>query len=206
MHTEIFEVDKLPVAVIDDFYDKEAEKKIWNEILFLSSGDKMHDPGDTGTAFDLDEHGNQIWAKKNKGLFLDEIYLDRNISDILRENRKIFDPEIHNHLIDYNPIFRHLTNVNKDCTLLSYYEDSDYYNPHVDDAAVTIISWFFKHPKQFTGGSLVFENKLDIECVYNRTVIFPSILKHAVTPVSIDEQYKNKNYGRYTLTQLCMYR
>ena len=71
---------------------------------------------------------------------------------------------------------------------------------------MTVISWFFKKPKQFTGGSFVLEGKLEIECVYNRTVIFPSMLTHAVKPISIDEQYKNKNYGRYTLTQLCSYR
>lgn len=206
MKTEIFQVKNLPVAVIDDFYDQEAVKKIWQEILFLSSGDKMNDPSATGSAIDYDDDNQPVFLKKNKGLFLDEIYMDRNVSDILRENRKIFQTQIHDHLINYNPIFRYLTGANKDYTLLSYYEDSDYYSPHVDDATMTVISWFYSQPKKFTGGSLIFEDNITVDCTYNRTVVFPSILKHAVEPVNLENQYKNQNYGRYTLTQLCTYK
>lgn len=206
MQFEIFEVAQLPVAVIDNFFTEDEADRIWSEIVFLSSGDKMKEPGDTGTAFDLDEDGNKIWAKKNKGLFLDDIYADRSVSDILTLDRKIFYPDVHAPLVEKHAIFQHLEYINRDCSLLSYYEDTDYYNLHVDDAVLTVIVWFFKQPKQFEGGRLIFENDLQIECEYNRAVVFPSILKHGVDPIKItDERYKNKNYGRYTLTQLCNY-
>ena len=63
---------------------------------------KLKSPKDTGTA--ISEHGGE---KVNSGLFLDNVYEDRNISDILRINRKIFNPDILDELIKFNSIFIH---------------------------------------------------------------------------------------------------
>ena len=195
-------VSDLPVVVIDDYYDENAVEKIWNEICFLSSGDKLLDPSKTGSATDTSDPSQKRLKKKNKGIFLDEVYINREVSDILIENRKTFSEPVVNKLIEIHPIFRYFRVCNIDFSLLSYYENSDYYEPHMDEAFVSVCSWFYKRPKKFEGGSLIFENKLHVDCEFNRTVIFPSVLEHAVDPIKLDEEYKNKNFGRYTITQL----
>lgn len=199
-------IKDLPVVVIDNYYDKDAEEKIWREIQFYSNDDKMLLPEHTGSAFTKDDGGNKVYKKQNKGLYLDDVYSNRNVSDILRENRKLWYPEFTEKLIEIHTFFRYLNICNSDSTLLSYYEDSDYYHPHHDDSLVTTCTWFYKQPKRFNGGDLIIENELRVACEYNRTVIFPSILIHEVEKVELSSEDKNKNFGRYTLTQLSNYK
>jgi hypothetical protein len=201
MKLEVYTVSDLPVVVIDDFYNTSALKKVWSEILFLSSGDKLKDPEDTGSAFDNDSNG-KLLKKKNKGAFLDEVYFKREFSDILEENKKMWSGEFIDALIEVHPFFRYLTVITRDHTLLSYYEDSDYYAAHKDEAIISVCNWFYKGEKEFSGGSLTFDNKLTIDCKHNRSVIFPSILFHEVDPVILPQEKKNSGLGRYTLTQL----
>ena len=201
MKLEVYTVSDLPVVVIDDFYNTSALKKVWSEILFLSSGDKLKDPEDTGSAFDNDSNG-KLLKKKNKGAFLDDIYNKREFSDILFENRKLWDKDLIDALIEVHPFFRYLTVITRDHTLLSYYEDSDYYAAHKDEAIISVCNWFYKGEKAFSGGSLTFDNKLTIECKHNRAVLFPSILFHEVDPITLPDAKKNDGFGRYTITQL----
>jgi Rps23 Pro-64 3,4-dihydroxylase Tpa1-like proline 4-hydroxylase len=197
-----YTINSLPVVVIDNYYSDQAAEEIWKELEFYSRGDKLLEPSKTGAA----TNKNKESLKKNGGLFLDEVYADRNVSNILTENRKLWESESIDKLTKIHTFFRYLSQCNRDTTLVSYYEDSDYYLPHLDTAVVTLVSWFYKKPKKFSGGSLTFEKELTIDCEYNRTVIFPSILSHAVDTVLIDEDYRNKNYGRYTITQLISFR
>lgn len=202
MNIKTHDVLSLPVVVIDDFYDEDAVEKIWNEICFLSNDDKLLDPSKTGSAWDDIDESEKRLKKKNKGIFLDEVYRQREVSNILIENRKVFSDVVVDKLVEIHPIFRYFRICNSDHTLLSYYENSDYYEPHFDSAFISICSWFYKRPKKFEGGSLSFENGLSVDCKFNRTTIFPSILNHAVDEIIIDEENKNKNLGRYTITQL----
>lgn len=206
MKIETAYVSGLPVVVIDDYYDDQAVEKIWREIEFYSSQNNLKTPEHTGSATSVSSDGSVSFLKQNKGIYLDQIYLDRNFSCILTENRKTFSQSVIQKLVDIHIIFKYLQNVNKDCTLLSYYENSDYYKPHTDNSVITIVSWFYKEPKNFQGGVLQIENQLEIQCLFNRTVIFPSMLHHAVTPVTIADEHLGKNFGRYTLTQLVSYR
>lgn len=196
-----YTIKSLPVVVIDNYYSEQAAEEIWKELQFYSTGNKFLEPSKTGTATD----NNKQPLKKNGGLFLDEVYADRHVSNILRENRKLWTPELIDKLVENHTFFRYLKQCNKDFTLVSYYEDSDYYLPHTDTATLTLVSWFYKKPKKFSGGSLTIEDELTIDCEYNRTVIFPSILYHAVDTIVIDEEYRNKNFGRYTITQLILF-
>ena len=206
MNIETAFVLGLPVVVIDDYYDDQAVEKIWREIEFYSSQNCLKTAEHTGSATSISSDGSISFLEKNKGIYLDEIYRDRKVSSILTENRKTFSQLITQQLVDIHAIFRYLQNVDKDCTLLSYYENSDYYKPHTDNSVITIVSWFYKEPKNFQGGVLQIENQLEIQCLFNRTVIFPSMLQHAVTPVTIADEHLGKNFGRYTLTQLVSYR
>lgn len=202
-----YEVDQFPVVVIDDFFDPTAVEKIWQELCFLNNDPRKlcEDPESTGSAFDTDSNGNAVFLKQLNALYLDTAYRgNRSISNILLENRKLLTPEIFNKLIDMHPFFKYMQWINRDYTILNYYENSDYYLPHVDCAIITAISWFHKKPKTFTGGELVVNNTLTIDCKYNRLAIFSSMLTHEVRPVSLDAEFVNQNYGRFSVTQLLL--
>lgn len=210
MNIQYYEVNKLPVAVIDEIYNGNEIDDIMEEIKFLSKRDKFKDPGHTRAATrEIVGKENselkkvtEISLKKNLGLFLDNSFNDRNLSDILFHNRKVFlDKQINEFLINCNPHFRVLSRSDYDTTLISYYEDGDYYHNHTDSSALTIITWFFNQPKKFTGGNLVIEDELEIECKFNRSVIFPGLAFHKVTKVEMKEEDKGKQLGRYTMSQ-----
>lgn len=202
-----YEINKFPVVVIDDFYDLEASEKIWQELCFLNNDPRKlcEDPESTGSAYD--PKNKLIYSKKARSLFLDEAYQNnRSISNILLENRKLFSLEIRQKLTELHPFFKYIEYINFDNTLLNYYENSDHYLPHVDQAVFTAITFFYKNPKSFSGGELVIEKKLSIDCVYNRCVIFPSILSHEVTEVALHKDFLDQNYGRFSITQFLIMR
>jgi hypothetical protein len=202
-----YEINKFPVVVIDDFYDLEASEKIWGEMCFLNNDSrKMNgDPESTGSAYDRDSNGNLFFLKQLKALYLDDVYQgNRTISNILLENRKIFSLEIVNKLIELHPFFKYLSWANHDTTILNYYENSDHYLPHIDLSIITALTWFYKKPKAFVGGELVIENELTVDCNYNRIVIFPSMLRHEVKPVTLHGEFLNQNYGRFSISQLIL--
>ena len=85
--------------------------------------------------------------------------------------------------------------------MASEYKKGDFYGNHADIYGYTVLVWFFKEPKRFNGGDfmLLGPNKL-IECKHNRLVMIPSYYMHSVTPITMEEKYRNKGLGRYTLT------
>jgi len=203
-----YEINKLPVVVIDKFYSKDAEERIMQELLFLTNDEKkLKDPENSGSAWDADDTvpGGKKYLKKNKAHSLDAIYLDRSASNILTENRKLFSNDVVNELMNLHPIFRYVKYVNMDATLVSYYENSDYYLPHRDDATMTALTWFYKQPKSFSGGNLLLEESMEIECVHNRCIIFPSVTLHSVNEINIEEEKVGHGCGRYTISQFMSY-
>jgi len=63
-----------PIVVIDDFYNEKDLSLIWLELDFLTSASKLLPPKETSGA--VDEANNQL--KSNHGVFLEDIYQDRN--------------------------------------------------------------------------------------------------------------------------------
>jgi Rps23 Pro-64 3,4-dihydroxylase Tpa1-like proline 4-hydroxylase len=199
MEFNYYNVLNLPVVVVDNFYDDRACQLIWQELCFLNNDNKLLRPEETGSALDINTNAP---LKNNIGITLDEIYLDRNVSNILKESRKIFFDEIADCFIDFNVFFRYLRASNLDTTIVQYYENSNFYESHTDSATITAIAWFYDQPKKFQGGQLMFEDGSTIECRYNRMVLFPSILFHSVEPISVKEDDRNRGVGRYSITQL----
>lgn len=197
MEINFISVKGLPVAIIDNLYNAESLEKIWHELVFLNTSNKMKDPEFTGSATDSD--GNIL--KQNKAISLDNVYADRNISNILQENRILWRDDVIGALIDYHPFFRFLHSANVDSTLISYYENSDFYKPHKDDAIVTALTWFYDQPKKFDGGDLILEDEVKIECKHNRCLIFPSILVHSVSSINLSTDLQNQNFGRFAMSQ-----
>ena len=59
------------------------------------------------------------------------------------------------------------------------------------------MTWYYKEPKKFTGGELIFTDfDYTIPCKKNYTIIFPSFLRHKVNEVNVEED----GYGRFTIT------
>jgi Rps23 Pro-64 3,4-dihydroxylase Tpa1-like proline 4-hydroxylase len=202
MEVQYQEILGLPVAIIDNFYDKDEYKRIWLELNFLlNDKERLLDPEKSGSAFEVNDDDEKVFLKKNKALWLDNIYADRNMSYILGINRKVFWPEIAGELPKAHTFFRYLGASNGDSTLISYYENADYYDFHEDKALITCLSWFHKSPKRFSGGALYLEENVKIECKDNRLVIFPSCIKHSVEPINMPEKYENDVNGRITMTQ-----
>lgn len=203
MNGNILNVDKYKVIILDNFYEQHEYDTILSECLFLSKRNKLKPPEDTNSATK-----NGVSLKKNSGIWLDTAYSDRNISDILFINRKIFNPTIVNELTNIDIIYRSIGHSTRDDTLLSYYENEDFYDSHFDGSTISTISWFNKEPKSFTGGNLVFENdeNLTVEYKNNRVVIFPSFLYHKVTPIKIDSNKIGLGFGRFSLSHFIRYK
>lgn len=199
MKIAFYTVCELPVAVIDEYYDNRACDRIWQELCFLNNDHgKLLNPIETGSALDLT---SGVPLKRNHGIDLESVYADHAISNILRENKKLFRDELTDQLMEHHAFFRYLRGDPENSTLVQYYENGDHYKKHTDGAVITAITFFYQGPKSFSGGNLIFEDKLQIDCGYNRTVIFPSILFHAVESVNISSSLVGQNFGRYSITQ-----
>ena len=204
MNIQYYEAKNMPVVMIDDFYDEIAQEKIMQELLFLNNDSKkMNKTIDTGSA--IDEHTKKP-LKNNKGVFLHDVFVYREYSNILTESSKrFFEENIETHLKEKHKFFYYFSIINLYSTLVSYYEQSDYYRSHTDSAIITAIIWFYKTPKSFSGGNLIIEKDLEIECKKNRMVIFPSILEHEVTEVEMNSGVSDNNFGRFSITHLLTY-
>ena len=170
-----------PFLQIENFYSEDELKLIWQELEFLNYPHKLEPPENTGTAR---EKESKVPLKNNSGLFLNEIYTKKNISNILSINRKLFTPQILNTFSNLSFGYETIKTTDEDMTLISYYENGGYYKPHEDRAIYTAITWFFKEPKQFTGGNFYFTDyNLKIEIKNNMTILFPSFVTHAVDEI-----------------------
>jgi len=188
-----------PHAVIENFYSSQELDLIWEELKFLTHPSKMKPPQYTDTA--KDPTGEAL--KNNSGLFLDKIFPNRNISNILTVSRKFFDGKLAEAIGLNNIIGKYIKFSQSDTTLLSYYENGGYYKPHVDFATLTAVTWIYKEPKQFVGGQFSFtEFEHEIPLQNNKTVIFPSCYEHGVESVMMVNDHVDyfSCNGRYTIT------
>ena len=183
-------------AIIEDFYDEEELKLIWRELEYLTP--KLQSPNHTQTSMDQ-ETGQYL--KNATGIHVYN-YIKFEFSDIGKANRKIFDRDVVNKLIDINPLFRGLGMANHDGLLVNYYENGNYYKPHIDATLFSAVSFHYKEPKKFSGGDFILNDfNLKIEIKNNMLVIFPGAYQHEATEVIMNEKDLNQGFGRYSMTQ-----
>lgn len=174
IHKEPFEY-----IVIDDFYTKEELELMWQEFTFLLHDHKLFSGAIVGSP---PVDGKSL--RNGNGIYLDTAYTYRQMSNILKVNRKMFDRELTAELSKNTLIGKYLRYSLVDNTLLSAYTSGGYYKPHRDNTTLTAISWHHKHPKCYTGGELYFpEYNLQIEHKDNTLVIFPGCILHGVTDI-----------------------
>ena len=202
MKFEIKEETNFTYLIIDEMYDDDELKSIWEELHYLTNPRRMKGPKDTGGAFTPDGKNK----KENFGIFLDPFFItDRSSSSILVANRKLFGDDIKKVWKDAHPYNIIWGDIDLDGTLLSYYENTHHYNLHHDGAAFTALTWLYKEPKRFEGGEFYFDGDIKVELKNNRTILFPSWVRHRVTSVSMEGSDGYSTYGRYSIAQFCHY-
>jgi len=181
---------------IENMYDDDELSDIYAELTYLYKAQVMLPPEQTESAFDK----NKKLLKQNQAIFLDTVYQDRGSSLILRRNRKLFSMDLpYDYLSSY---FHGFKASNVDTTLISYYEDSDYYKPHCDMSVLTALTYFYAEPKKFSGGELEIPRYgVTLEPKNNTTYIFCGQEMHGVAPISMDKNDLGKNLGRYCMAQ-----
>ena len=188
-----------PFLVVDNFYNKEEQSLIWTEL----DSHKENFVVDEGIA-------NRGVAKNNNGkpianlsrIYLDELYENkRERSSILHCYQKLFTREIINKYKEKTLAARTYAITNTDWSQVSYYENNNNYDKHYDEFMHSVLIWFYRKPKRFDGGDLIFTDLNEtVKCKHNRMILFPSYYYHKVNKVIMKEQYKNKGLGRFCLT------
>lgn len=179
--------------IIDNTYTEEELKLIFLELDFLTLSNYLFGPDFTNSA----KWGDGTLKKRNQGLFLDNIYVNRNSSNILKINRKIYQITCN----EPSVILNFLKDCNCDMTLISYYENEDYYESHKDASILTAFTYLYKNPKSFNGGDLVLTDYgIVFEPCFNRTYIMPSVVDHEVTKVIMSNEDCGKGLGRYCIS------
>jgi hypothetical protein len=186
--------------IIDDFFNNGELKNIWLELDFLTREDIMLPPEKSNGALDFK---TKIPLKKNNVIFLDNLYQKNETSSILNSFEKIYHNDVTDIIDDLPHEFKYFKFVGHDRTFISYYEDTDYYKPHVDQSILTCLYWCNKTPKSFEGGNLILGNeRTEIEYKNNRLVIFPSHNLHSVNEIKMTQNNEPfSGYGRYTITK-----
>jgi len=195
--------DPFPHVIIEEIYTEEQLELIWKELDFFYSNRDMIflNPLAGGSAKDPD--GNIL--KNNHTIFLDSVYVNRNTSNILRENRKVLTTDITEAVKEHWEL-KPFGRCDVDHTVLSYYEDEQNYLPHADKCQITILTHLFKEPKQWTGGELTFPNdskSFVYEPLNNKAILFNSQREHAVNNLSFNG---DAGYGRWCMAQMINYR
>jgi hypothetical protein len=191
LHTEPFHY-----LEVTGVWTEQERTEMFNEMLHFESNSMFLPPKETSTS--IDEDGKE--GKQNSGIFIDSIFQNREHSTILKHNRKVFDVFSDNVIKD--SWYFDSIHTDADSTLVSYYENSDYYHAHKDKSVYSAVSWFFKEPKKFLGGEISFTDyDITFEVTNNLTIIFPSNITHEVSKVSIAKSHVGKQSGRFCMSQ-----
>tara|TARA_B100000424_G_C22885388_1_gene471080 strand:- start:21 stop:659 length:639 start_codon:yes stop_codon:yes gene_type:complete len=187
--------DPFPHLILYNFYNDEELELIWEELNFYTKKGKLVDAKD---------YGGIPEKTKSKALWIDLIYGRdfRSISNILTVNRKIFDKVVLELFSDIHDCCSIAKDSNFDTTKVRYYHDGDAYEPHTDRTIQFLaFSYFFKEPKKFEGGELIFP-KYDytFDCPNNSVIMMPGWVEHGVTEVKINNSDYLDGYGRYAIT------
>ena len=205
MKFEIYNKLGVSFLVVKELYDQNELQLIQKELNFLYySSSFTRDKARLVTA----QLADGSYLAERSGVWLDNFYRDRNTSIILRINRKLFaEKEIVDQFVKLNPYHLSYSKCDIDTTLLQYYENSDYYKSHTDNACFSIVTWFFQEPKKFVGGNLRFTDlEIVIEIENNMSVIFPCFLYHEVDEVKMLEVEDNVPIGRFSMSQFLLFK
>lgn len=200
MEIRHFKNDKASYLTFENIYDDRELELIWQEASFLCHERKLMNPDESGSARDIDG----VALKRNNCIWITSAYKNENVSNYLSLYRKglnqLSADKVNLIKIDFN--MKLFFGTNYDETLLSYYENEDYYKPHYDRASYTYVFWLFKEPKRFIGGNLKFtELNRTVNIKNNMAVLFPSWLDHEVDKIQMCDTIEKYNCnGRFAFS------
>jgi len=179
--------DPFPHIIIENYFNEDECGLIWKEIEFLFP--KLSDP----TVFAGAKNPDGSFMTNSYGMTLDNVYRNRDISDILTFSNKIFSNELFLKLIEKNDYWYTIDHSSSDYTKLRYYGEGTKYDPHQDTWVNVLVSTTFCKD-ELEGGDLYFPNhNYLIKSEHNKTVVFPGWIRHGITEVI-------KNY-RFAITK-----
>lgn len=186
--------------IIHDVFTPEELKNVWTEIEFLHPRLMRVGENDFDGGSAKDSSGNIL--KQNSVLALQDIYNYRsNVSYILQYMIALYNREdlATVAMCDLGYYFNLYLKATTHHFKLQYYENNDGYKAHKDEAVFSASLFLHKDPKNFTGGDFVFdEYDYIVSCETNKMVMFPSTVKHSVTPVKMLGDIPMT--GRYSIT------
>lgn len=187
--------DPFPHLIFHNFYDEEELDLIWEELNFYTKPNKL---------FDVKDYNGVVGYTKSKAIQLDLVYsgMNRKLSNILEVSRKVFDDKILEPFSNLSDCCSQAKFCNWNVTKVRYYHNNDYYKPHTDNYFQFLaFSYFYREPKKFSGGNLIFP-KYDYEftCEHNSLIMMPSWVEHGVGKVKIEDSDYYDGFGRYAIT------
>ena len=185
-HTE-----PIPYLLVKNYFDDKDIELMLKELRFLTPKMTYSPPKDMPDG-----------TKQNNQINLDNLYEDRETSNIMNVMNKIYDDsKLIQTLNDMSWFYKVWQYTNTDYTFVAYYEDTDYYKAHRDIAIISIMYWLWEEPKSFTGGNVhLTDYDIEIPLERNQLMIMPSSLYHAVDPIKmIGNNKKLSGMGRYCI-------
>lgn len=181
MDLRVLKKNSLTYVIADDFFTPEEYEKNQKELLDIKRFANI--PEIVGAA----KNENKEYIKNGNGLFLDNLYaMDRSKSDILNSFNKIFSEDFSKQIICEDASFLHLRCSSRDDTLVNYYGDGGYYDPHRDISILSAL--WFDRIGSVRGGEFVFpEHDVVIEPKPNRLVLFHGCTLHGARLVEADK-------------------
>ena len=198
---EVF-TDPFPHLIIKNYYNKKELELVWEELNFYTKPGKL---------LPAEKYGGIKGYTEAKAISLDALYIDRspngganfrNISDILTVSRKLFTSGILDEFSKIHDCCSLASKTNNDFTKVRYYHNGEAYAPHIDKTYQFLaFSYFYKEPKKFTGGELMFPTyDYELTCENNSIIIMPGWVKHGVNEVKIEDSNYYDGYGRYCIS------
>tara|TARA_Y100000401_G_scaffold98064_1_gene85695 strand:+ start:161 stop:838 length:678 start_codon:yes stop_codon:yes gene_type:complete len=184
-----------PHLILKNFYNKKELNLIWEELNFYTKPNKL---------FTAKDFGAVVGKTNSHAIALNLLYSPKfeSISNILTVNRKALDFSVLKEFAELDKSCKDAICTNNNIVKVRYYHDKEYYKPHIDSNFQFLsFSYFYKKPKKFNGGELIFPDyDYKYKCDNNSIIIFPATIKHGVTEVSINQSDYYEGYGRYCIS------
>ena len=188
-------LEPFPHLVFHNFYSDDELELIWEELKFYTKPNKL---------FDVEDYDGVVGYTKAKAIALDTVYTQKNrvLSNILEVTRKVFDKQVLEPFSDLHDCLTLAKFANYDVTKVRYYHNTDYYTPHTDTLFEFLaFSYFYREPKKFDGGNLIFPKyNYEFSCDNNSLIMLPAWVEHGVSEVSISDSDYFDGHGRYAIT------